>query len=55
MAMMEAVPIFETLVNINFSTRQYIQEEFKLHTRPRENLKSHVFIFLRLYFCCSWL
>jgi hypothetical protein len=28
---------------VNLTTRQYIPEDFKLHTRRRENLKSHKF------------
>jgi cell division protein FtsL len=39
--MMEAVLTSQTLVNINLTTRQYIPEDSKLHTRRRENLKSH--------------
>jgi hypothetical protein len=39
--MMEALRIFETSVNINLTTQQYIPEDSKLHTRCRENLKSH--------------
>jgi hypothetical protein len=31
----------ETSVNINLTTRQYISEDSKQHTRRRENLKSH--------------
>jgi hypothetical protein len=31
----------ETSVNFNMTTRRYIPEESKLHTRRRENLKSH--------------
>jgi hypothetical protein len=38
---MKAVRTSETSVNIYLTTRQYIQEESKLHTRRRENLKSH--------------
>jgi hypothetical protein len=38
---LEAVRISETSVNIYLSTRQYISEDSKLHTRRRENLKSH--------------
>jgi hypothetical protein len=39
--MMEAVRISETSID-NYFTRQYIAEdEFELHTRRRENLKSH--------------
>jgi hypothetical protein len=41
--MMEAVCTPETSVNIYFTTRQHIPEDFKLHTRRRENLKSHKF------------
>jgi hypothetical protein len=29
-------------VNFNVTTRRYIPEDFKLHTRRRENLKSHI-------------
>jgi hypothetical protein len=40
--MMEAARISETSVD-NYFTRQYIPEEnSELHTRRRENLKSHV-------------
>jgi hypothetical protein len=39
--MMEAVRTSETSVNINLSTRRYIPEDSKLHTRCHENLKSH--------------
>jgi thiamine phosphate synthase YjbQ (UPF0047 family) len=40
--MMEAVRTSETLVK-NYFTRQYIPEDnSELHTRRRENLKSHV-------------
>jgi hypothetical protein len=39
--MMEAIRTSETLVSINSTTRQYIPEDSKLHTRRRENLKSH--------------
>jgi hypothetical protein len=39
--MMEAVRTSETSVD-NYFTRQYIPEDnFELHTRRRENLKSH--------------
>jgi hypothetical protein len=38
--MMEAVRTSETSVNINVTTRRYIPEDCKLHTRRRENLKS---------------
>jgi hypothetical protein len=40
--MMKAVRTSETSVNINFNTRRYIPEDSKLHTRCRENLKSHI-------------
>jgi hypothetical protein len=39
--MMEAVHISETSVNFNVTTRRYILEDSKLHTRRRENLKNH--------------
>jgi hypothetical protein len=39
--MMEAVRTSETSVNFNVTTRLYIPEDPKLHTRRRENLKSH--------------
>jgi hypothetical protein len=39
--MMEAVRTSETSVSIYLTTRQYIPEDSKLHTRRRENLKSH--------------
>jgi preprotein translocase subunit SecB len=39
--MLEAVRTSETLVNINLTTRQYIPEDSKRHTRRRENPKSH--------------
>jgi hypothetical protein len=35
--------ISETSVHFNVTTRGYIQEASKLHTRRRENLKSHIF------------
>jgi hypothetical protein len=41
--MMEAARTSETLVD-NYLTRQYIPEDkSELHTRRRENLKSHIF------------
>jgi hypothetical protein len=41
--MMEAACTYETLVD-NYFTRQYIPEDnSELHTRRRENLKSHVY------------
>jgi hypothetical protein len=43
--MMEATRTAETSVN-NYFTRQYIPEDkSELHTRRRENLKSHITIF----------
>jgi hypothetical protein len=42
--MMEAARISETSVD-NYITRQYIPEDkSELHTRRRENLKSHILI-----------
>jgi hypothetical protein len=37
-----AVRISETSVNFNVTTRRYISEDSELHTRLRENLKSHM-------------
>jgi hypothetical protein len=42
--MMEAVRNSETSVTFNVTTRRYILEDSKLHTRRRENLKSHTVI-----------
>jgi hypothetical protein len=39
--MMEAAHTSETSVDIQLSTRQYIPEDSELHTRRRDNLKSH--------------
>jgi hypothetical protein len=39
--MMEEARTLETSVDIQLRTRQYIPEDSKLHTRRRENLKSH--------------
>jgi hypothetical protein len=39
--MIEAVRISETSVIFNVTTRRYIPEDSKLHTRRRENLKSY--------------
>jgi hypothetical protein len=39
--MLEAVRTSETSVNFNVTTRRYIPEDSKLHTRRRKNLKSH--------------
>jgi len=46
--MMEAARTSETLVDIQLKTRQYIPEGSELHTRRRENLKSHFF-----FLCCT--
>jgi hypothetical protein len=40
--MMEAASTSETSVDIQLRTRQYIPEDSELHTRRRENLKSHM-------------
>jgi hypothetical protein len=40
--MMEASRASETSVDIQVRTRQYIPEDSELHTRRRENLKSHI-------------
>jgi hypothetical protein len=40
--MMEAVRTFETSANFNATTRRYIPEDSKLHTRRRENQKSQL-------------
>jgi hypothetical protein len=40
--MMDAVRTSKTSVNFNVTTRHYIPEDFNLHTRRRENLKSHI-------------
>jgi hypothetical protein len=42
--MMEAVRTSETTVKFNVNTRCYVPEDSKLHTRRRENLKSHTSI-----------
>jgi hypothetical protein len=39
---MEAARTSETSVDIQLRTRQYIPEDSVLHTRRRENLKSHI-------------
>jgi hypothetical protein len=41
LGMMEAACTSETSVNIQLRTWQYIPEDSELHTRRRENLKSH--------------
>jgi hypothetical protein len=40
--MMEAISTSETLANLYETTRRNIPEDSHLHTRHRENLKSHV-------------
>jgi RNase P/RNase MRP subunit p30 len=40
-AMMEAARTSETSVDIQLRSRLYIPEDSELHTRRRENLKSH--------------
>jgi hypothetical protein len=40
--MMEVVRTSETSVHFNETTRRYIPESTKLHTRRHENLKSHM-------------
>jgi hypothetical protein len=60
--MMEAARISETSVDIQLKTRQYIPEDSKLHTRRRENLKTHnaehlsflAYFSLCLYLFCEW-
>jgi hypothetical protein len=39
--MIEVVHTTETSVSFNVATQRYIPKDFKLHTRRRENLKSH--------------
>jgi hypothetical protein len=46
--MMEAASTSETSVDIQLRTRQYITEDSELHTRRRENLKSHKIIKISL-------
>jgi predicted enzyme involved in methoxymalonyl-ACP biosynthesis len=41
-ALMKAVCISETSINFNVTTRRYIPEDSKLHTRRCKNLKSHM-------------
>jgi hypothetical protein len=41
-AIMEAARTSVTSVDIQLRTRQYIPEYSELHTRRRENLKSHI-------------
>jgi hypothetical protein len=46
--MMEAARTFETSVDIQLRTRQYIPEDSELHTR-RENLKSHPLELIKMW------
>jgi hypothetical protein len=46
--MMKAVRTSETSVHFNVTTRRYIPEDSKLHTRRRENLKSHNIYFIMI-------
>jgi hypothetical protein len=39
----DILPCCQIDVNIDLTIRQYIPEDFKLHTRRRENLKSHLY------------
>jgi hypothetical protein len=41
--MMEAVRTSETSVHSNESTRRYIPDDSKRHTRRRDNLKSYMY------------
>jgi hypothetical protein len=41
--MVEAARTSETSVDTQLRTRQYISEDSELHTRRRENLKSHIY------------
>jgi hypothetical protein len=51
--MMEAANRSETSVNICQTTRRNNLEESHLHTRRRENLKSHLFNFCAMSVLCS--
>jgi hypothetical protein len=48
--MMEAARTSETPADIQLRTRQYIPEDSELHTRRRENLKSHIVLKILLWF-----
>jgi hypothetical protein len=53
--MMEAARTSETSVDIQLRTRQYIPEDSELHTRRRENLKSHILnLLLELETTFTW-
>jgi hypothetical protein len=47
--MLDAARTSETSVDIQLRTRQYIREDSELHTRRRENLKSHKFTHLCVF------
>jgi hypothetical protein len=49
--MMDAARTSETSVDIQVRTRHYIPEDSELHTRRRENLKSHIDIIMICSFC----
>jgi hypothetical protein len=51
--MMEAACTSQTSVDIQLRTRQYIPEDSELHTRRRENLKSHIYFHVFTYTCPS--
>jgi hypothetical protein len=48
--MMEAAHTSETSVDIQLRTRQYTPEDSELHTRRRENLKSHIALYIFMKF-----
>jgi hypothetical protein len=45
--MMEAISTSETYVNFYQNTRRNIPEDSHLHTRRRENLKSHLIFIIQ--------
>jgi len=54
--MMEAVRTSETSVYCTETTRLYITEAYHIHTRHRENLKSHklaIYVIATLHKFCS--
>jgi hypothetical protein len=48
-SIMEAARTSETSVDIQLRTRQYIPEDCELHTRRRENLKSHTAVLMNQF------
>jgi hypothetical protein len=50
---MEAARTSETSVDIQLRTRQYVPEDSELHTRRRENLKSHTDLALAVVYIDS--